>query len=320
LGAASILIAHPDHRVHRTVQRILGGTVQYLRTGTGHHLWEIGDLARAAAQLDHIAPVLTVLDGGAVSSPRGEQLLAAARARGVETCVTLLGPAQLAQLPQLLALGTVPHLFVQPMPMLGEQLTITAQKLIRGELFGVEKYLLWGTELHTATLTRASQRGELAIAVSAKIHDHGHSERVASMAMLAADELLSNAVHNAPVDERGTRYRAELARDQEIKLDERHQVTLRWGCDSRYLAIEVTDRFGSLARDTILRAMMQSDVKDSGGGAGMGITLTYRSCDHLVFNLAPGRRTEVIALIDVRSPRSQRVPATSFNVFVQGAR
>jgi hypothetical protein len=39
-----------------------------------------------------------------------------------------------------------------------------------------------------------------------------------------------------------------------------------------------------------------------------------------VFNLAPGRRTEVIALIDVRSPRSQRVPATSFNVFVQGAR
>jgi len=27
----------------------------------------------------------------------------------------------------------------------------------------------------------------------------------------------------------------------------------------------------------------------------MGIALAYRSCDHLVFNLAPGRRTEVIA-------------------------
>ena len=38
----------------------------------------------------------------------------------------------------------------------------------------------------------------------------------------------------------------------------------------------------------------------------MGISLRYRSCDHLVFNLAPGKRTEIIALIDVRYPPSER--------------
>jgi hypothetical protein len=139
------------------------------------------------------------------------------------------------------------------------------------------------------------------------------------MAMLVTDELISNAVHNAPRDAAGTHYRRDLARDIEIDLDERHQVRLRWGCDARYVAIEVTDGFGSLDRDTILTALANNDVRESGGGAGMGIALAYRSCDHLVFNLAPGKRTEIIALIDVRYPPSERMPASSYNVFVERA-
>jgi hypothetical protein len=137
------------------------------------------------------------------------------------------------------------------------------------------------------------------------------------MAMLVADELLSNAVHNAPVDGAGEHYRRELDRANEIELDGRHQVKLRWGCDARYLAIEVTDAFGSLDRDTILRALAKNDVRESGSGAGMGVALAYRSCDHLVFNLAPGRRTEIIALIDVRHPPTERLAASSYNVFVE---
>jgi anti-sigma regulatory factor (Ser/Thr protein kinase) len=94
-------------------------------------------------------------------------------------------------------------------------------------------------------------------------------------------------------------------------------VKLRWGCDARYLAIEVTDQFGSLDKDTILRSLARSNIRDSGGGAGMGISLCYRSCDHLVFNLSPGRRTEIIALIDVRYPPAERTTVSSYNVFVE---
>jgi hypothetical protein len=139
------------------------------------------------------------------------------------------------------------------------------------------------------------------------------------MAMLLADELVSNAVHNAPVDAKGHHYRKDFARDIELELDARHQVRLRWACDSRYFAIEVSDRFGSLDRDTILHSLARSDVRETGGGAGMGMTLSYRSCDHLVFNLSPGKRTEVIALVDVRHPPAERVPASSYNVFVEEA-
>lgn len=306
----SILIIHPDRKTQRTVQRILGTT--------GYHVDVADDLEQGTRLLAHLAPVLVVVDG-ALAGRSLVALLDAAKTRGTEACMTLLGAQAAAQAPALLDSGAVTNLLVHPMPVLGEELTITIQKLIRGDLFGAEKYLLWGTDLHETELVRGSQRAELAGELAERVRARGQSARVASMAMLVTDELISNAVHNAPIDEHGVHYRRELPRDRELLLDSRHRVRLRWGCDARYLAIEVTDRFGSLEQGTILNALARSDVRQAGSGAGMGLSLTYRSCDQLVFNLSPGRRTEVIALIDVRYPPSERTAVSSYNVFVERA-
>jgi DNA-binding response OmpR family regulator len=305
----SILIAHPDRKTQRVVQRILGIT--------GYRVDIADDLEQAIKLIAHGPPLLVVVDGGLTTSPHAEGFLAAATAAGVEACMTLLGETASTQVPRILEIGAVTNLLVHPMPVLAEELTITVQKLIRGDLFGVEKYLLWGTELHAHDILRASQRTHVVAQLAEAVRARGQSARVASMAMLVADELISNAVHNAPVDTSGAHVRKELARDLEIELGGRDAVTLRWGCDARYLAIEVNDQYGSLDRDTILRSLAKSDVRESGGGAGMGISLSYRSCDHLVFNLSPGRRTEIIALIDVRSQPSERTPVSSYNVFVE---
>jgi CheY-like chemotaxis protein len=309
LRVPSILIVHPDRKTQRIVQRILGTT--------GYRVDIADDLDQGLRLMNNLQPVLVVVDGAAVLTARMTEFFAAARARGAEACMTLLGAAAIDQVPKILGMGAVTNLLVHPMPVLAEELTITAQKLIRNDLFGVEKYLLWGTDLATTTITRSSQRATLVGDLSEQIRARGQSARVASMAMLVADELISNAVHNAPVDANGVHYRKELARDTDLDLDERHRVRVRWGCDARYLAIEVTDYFGSLDRDTVLGALSKNDVRESGGGAGMGVALAYRSCDHLVFDLAPGKKTEIIALIDVRYPPTERLSASSYNVFVE---
>jgi DNA-binding response OmpR family regulator len=309
LRVPSILIVHPDRKTQRIVQRILGTT--------GYRIDIADDLDQGLRLMNNLQPVLVVVDGAALLTTRMTEFFEAARARGAEACMTLLGAAAVDQVPKILGMGAVTNLLVHPMPVLAEELTITAQKLIRNELFGVEKYMLWGTDLEATTITKASQRATLVGDLSEQIRARGQSARVASMAMLVADELISNAVHNAPVDANGVHYRKDLPRDTELDLDERHQVRLRWGCDARYLAIEVTDSFGSLARDTVLAALSKNDVRESGGGAGMGVALAYRSCDHLVFNLAPGKKTEIIALIDVRHPPTERLSASSYNVFVE---
>jgi DNA-binding response OmpR family regulator len=303
--SASILIVHPDRKIQRTMQRVLGGT--------GYRLDIADDLVQGVRLISQLAPALVVVDGGLVVSPTVSQFFAAAKASGTEACMTLIGTSQIERVPKILDLAAVTNLLVHPMPILGEELMVTTQKLIRGDLFGAEKYLLWGTELQATVLTLARQRTQLVAQLAEHVRARGQSARVASMAMLVTDELLANAIHNAPIDERGAHYRAQLARDAELVLDDRHRVTLRWGCDGRYLAIEVGDPFGSLERDTALRALVHTGARDT----GMGIALAYRSCDHLVFNLAPGKRTEVIALIDVRYPPGERVPASSYNVFVE---
>ncbi|HUJ61114.1 MAG TPA: hypothetical protein VLX92_21570 [Kofleriaceae bacterium] len=310
MGDKSVLIVHPDRKTQRIVQRILGVT--------GRRIDSADDLAQAVRLIQHHAPQLVVVDGAATArSPRADAFFEAARVGGAEACIMLLGGEALAHAPHLLGLGAVTNLLVHPMPVFAEELTITVQKLLRGDLFGAEKYLLWGTDLHATTLARAGQRPRVIEQLAEAVRAQGQSARVASMAMLVADELISNAVHNAPVDAAGQHYRRDTPRDAELELDGRHEVQLRWGCDARYLAIEVNDRFGSLDRDTILGALARSDVRETGSGAGMGIALAYRSCDHLVFNLAPGKRTEIIALIDVRYPPTERMPASSYNVFVE---
>lgn len=285
------------------------------------------DLEQGLRLLQNLTPILVVVDASAIAAPHVGEFFAQARARGAEACMTLLGGANAAdQVPKILNMGAVTNLLVHPMPVLAEELTITAEKLIRNDIFGAEKYLLWGTDINETVITRASQRAELVHALSDEIKSRGQSARVASMAMLVADELISNAIHNAPRDASGVFYRRELPRDQELELDERHRVRYRWGCDARYLAVEVTDPFGSLDRETILAALAKSNVRETGEGAGMGISLAYRSCDHLVFNLAPGKRTQIIGLIDVRfapagNPASAQAgaAASSYNVFVERA-
>jgi hypothetical protein len=312
LREASILVVHPDRKSQRTVQRILGAM------GIQIHIAD--DLDQAGRMLAHVSPLLVILDGALAMTEHSDAFLAQAEARGARACLALLGTEAVEQAPRVIGTGAVTNLLVHPMPVLAEELTITAQKLVRDDLFGAEKYLLWGTELQSHVVTRASQRSHLIDQIAQAVRARGQSARVASMAMLLADELVSNAVHNAPVDAAGKHYRKDLARHGEIELDDRHQVRLRWGCDSRYLAIEVNDQFGSLDRETVLRALSAQGVRETGAGAGMGIVLSYRSSDHLVFNLAPGKRTEIIALVDVRYAASERVPVSSYNVFVERPR
>ncbi|MFN0246495.1 MAG: hypothetical protein ACKV2T_06280 [Kofleriaceae bacterium] len=312
--APSILVVHPDRKTQRIVQRILGVTRYSIDIAD--------DLVQGSRLLANLNPILVVVDAAIVRSPHVAEFIVLARSRGAEACMTLLGAAAADQVPHILNMGAVTNLLVHPMPILAEELTITAEKLIRNDIFGAEKYLLWGTDIQEKIITRASQRSEVVHALSAEIKSRGQSARVASMAMLVADELISNAIHNAPRDEHGVYYRRELPRDQELELDARHQITYRWACDARYLAVEVTDSFGSLDRETILAALAKSNVRETGEGAGMGISLAYRSCDHLVFNLAPDRSTQIIGLIDVRfapagTTGAHPAAASSYNVFVE---
>lgn len=311
-----IMVIHRDRKVQRMLHRILAATL--------HAVDILDDIESAAEVLQQRVPTLIVLDHRCLIDPRGHALIAEAAQRGTAACLVLVGGADTPDLPHLFGMGSLTNLLGSPMPVLAEELTATVLKLLRGDIFGLEKYLAWGVETRTVALENAGERSSAVDMLTSDVRDLGFGPRISSLASLVADELLSNALYNAPVDASGARQRVNESRHSDRQLLDRERVKLRYACDGRYLAIEVTDLFGSIKRRTILEYLAK--CAGAGGekvdfkrtGAGMGIGLVYSSCNHLVFNLEPGQRTEVIGLIEVRfQPAELRTMVSSFNVFVR---
>ncbi|MCA9679344.1 MAG: hypothetical protein KC464_30220 [Myxococcales bacterium] len=306
-----ILVVHGDRKTQRTVHRILGATFCPVQV--------VDTVAAAEPRIAARAPFLLVIDHEQLVTPAGRALV---RQRGAAPCLVLMQDAEAGEVPGVLGVDHLSYLMANPMPLLAEEMIATALKLLRADLFGLEKYLGWGVEVRERTLTDAAQRVDAVTELSDDIHAVGLGPRVAAAASLIADELLSNALHNAPIDAAGGRPHADRSRPEGRPLVGRDQVTLRYACDARYLAVEVGDRWGTLDRATIMACLTKAvsrspnKVSMTTAGAGIGLATVYGTCNHLVFNLQPGARTEVIALIDVRFRPAELANAVcSFGVF-----
>ncbi len=291
----SILVVHHDRKVQRVAQRVLGATLREV---------VVVDTGDAALALRDGTPSLLVISSALRATLGGQQLLERAHVQGCPGAIVLheggTPPAA-----ALFAHGGLAHLITAPMPVLAEELAITAQKILRRDYFGLEKYLGWGAVMRDTEITSTTDRlralAELSEAVEAMQIGRRHQQAVE----LIADELILNAIHHGPVDARGAHYLRELSRVSPRELARHERPLLRWGCDGRMFAIEVTDRFGSLdaatAVDYVAKCLGRpGSVRSEGEGSGIGLAMAYASSSQLVFNVEPGRRTEAIAIIDVR--------------------
>lgn len=200
---------------------------------------------------------------------------------------------------------------------------VTVSKILRKDVFGLEKYYAWGLRPRVYRVTRSTEKGQLLEEAEVYARTIGVHPRLVDLFCNVADELLSNALYNAPVDDRGrTRY-AHLDRTSAVELKPGEEVEVKFACDGRRLGISTADPFGSLAPDRVLEYLARclrkgaDQIDDKRGGAGLGFYCILNSVTHFVVNIAPGRRTEVIGLIDVRgSYRDFLNGSKSFNVFV----
>ncbi len=164
----------------------------------------------------------------------------------------------------------------------------------------------------------ARDRDAAVTALAKDVVSVGLPDRVGSLVSVIADELITNALYIAPIDETGARFRAAENRERTRALSGRDVVTVRWATDARYLAIEVRDRWGSLD-PKLAAARLASSGKQSARSSesGMGLPLVYACCQQFVVDLEPAAMTEVIALLDVRYKPTELGRAASFHTFVK---
>ncbi len=115
----------------------------------------------------------------------------------------------------------------------------------------------------------------------------------------ALDELLTNALYNAPT-KNGVHVFA--ATDRKTPVMSERPVTVRWAADPVHIAVAVRDEYGSLDPEHMLRSLArcyafdQRQIEQKAGGAGLGFFMLLRNASRMIVNVDPGRFTEIIIL------------------------
>lgn len=197
----------------------------------------------------------------------------------------------------------------------------TVQKLLTDDIFGVEKYLNWGTELQEHTITHSGQREELIDKMTEYFDSLGIKRALQRKYKTIAEEMLMNAIYDAPTDTQGKSLYNHLDRTVPIILKPNEYGRFRYGFDGKFLAVSVVDHFGSLSRSIVLDYFSRcyahgvSDTSIEGkGGGGNGLFLIIQSSSLVIFNISPGQKTEVISLINTETSadKTRRFPTFYF--------
>lgn len=232
-----------------------------------------------------------------------------------------------AYLPALKSLKVTPHIVSRDdadRTFTVKNIMTTTTKLLSLDLFGLEKYLSWGVDIQSRPIVGSRQRADLLTEVEKYFEGLGVRRANRDRMKTVLEELLMNAIYDAPADKEGKALYNHLPRTVELSLKPGEQGVLRFATDGMIVAVSVQDPFGSLKGSTILRYLEHNyagsaadlNPAENKGGAGRGLHQIVENADLVVFNVDPGRKTEVIALfnVEVKERANQN---SSFHLFVK---
>ncbi len=186
------------------------------------------------------------------------------------------------------------------------QLRVSLHKILSQDIFGIEKYLAPNTIVHREPVRSSAEREELNTKVMRFAEACHLGQHASRMAFGITEELLMNTVYDAPAAAGIERFK-HVENTQQIVLLPEEYGELSYACDGQTLAISTSDPFGMLRKTTLftyLKKVLRRDeteglIDDKKGGAGLGLFKILYSSHGLVCNVQAGKRTEIMALIDV---------------------
>jgi len=312
----NILLIHIKGRDQRNLYRILRSTRSELEFSH--------DLDESRQHLRDKSYDLLLVDYDNMGAD-GVQFLRDVAAQQPDTRILILSQERSKErLVELFQAGFLTNLIAKNTAIEAEEIVVTVEKIARRDLFGLEKYLTWGIDAD-CEIIRCSRDKDRVLQKLERFGEYlGLNSRLIALANGVADEFVMNAVYNAPTDAQGNHRYTKLPRTQRVDLEPHEHVELRFACDGRHLALSVTDNFGSLTPETIQKylakcfARGEDQIGSESGGAGMGFYYIFESLSQFIVNIDPGKKTEMIGLLDVSgSYRNFVERPKSFNIFVK---
>ena len=139
-----------------------------------------------------------------------------------------------------------------------------------------------------------------------------------------AEEMLMNAIYDAPIDKSGKSLFNHMSRKDDVFLEPDQISTFEYCTKNQIVAVSVTDPFGGLTRETLIdyldscysgRAGELNDNAADKGGAGRGLHIIVESADLTVFQVKKGVRTRVVSYFWQKENPFGENPQLSFTYF-----
>jgi hypothetical protein len=230
--------------------------------------------------------------------------------------VAVCPPRTLSQQMELLGEARCNHVFIADDAGL-RMLEATVRKFVSGDLFGIEKYVPEGTEVHLLRLRDYEGRQRALDEVLGFADRSGVRRQVRGAIGQVCEELLMNALYDAPVSADGRPLFAEVEAKERLAQLSPRPVSIRYAALEDRFVVAVRDRFGRLDKGTILRYIEKclrspDQIDRKTYGAGLGLYLVANAASQYVVNIAPGVATEVICTFH----RGARQPLSALSIFV----
>ncbi|MES2856519.1 MAG: cyclic nucleotide-binding domain-containing protein [Bdellovibrionota bacterium] len=202
-----------------------------------------------------------------------------------------------------------------------KNITTTISKLLSKDLFGLEKYMNWGVDVQKRPVRHSKDRDGLIASMQEHMKGLGVRSLITDRAATVTEELLMNAIYDAPIGADGTPLHAHLARTNEVSLNPRECAEFRFACDGVLAAVSVSDPFGTFKLSVLMNYLKKNysgadSVQEAGkGGAGRGLHQIVENSDLVVFNVHKNYRTEVIAFFNLDPKSKSQASNPTFHFF-----
>src|SRR5688500_11651972 len=195
-------------------------------------------------------------------------------------------------------------------PWRGTDLSAMATRMLAGDIFGLEKLVPWGTKIYSQLVGDYQEKSLCIAQVSEFAEMMGVRRKYREAIEQVVDEMLMNALYDAPVDDQGKQLFAEIPTKTRISLRMEQKVVVQYACDDKTFSVSVRDSFGTLDRATVVRYIdkclhSEQQIDRKTGGAGLGLYLMANSSSRMFFNVLPGVATECVCSFDLEQPKVQ---------------
>jgi signal transduction histidine kinase len=109
-------------------------------------------------------------------------------------------------------------------------------------------------------------------------------------------ELLYNAFFNAPTDLSGSHLFKEKHLSNKSQLKSEFPVMVSTGEEDAFYWLRVEDFYGSLKREDFLKFVFNTKPTQKDGGAGLGFSIIFKFCHHLLIQISEKKSTKVTVI------------------------